>query len=131
MAVQSTPQSLVFAAMTGAVSLVPLWRAPRPVRTALVAGSGLAMGAGVFTVLTRPDLFDADRDPVPAPASAAVGAAAATVAAGAVAVGITADRLLEQFLVRRGVRRPRLVIGVVGFAGSYALDVLDRAFDQG
>ncbi|GAA2078397.1 hypothetical protein IDH50_01255 [Aeromicrobium tamlense] len=130
MADQSPRQSLVFAALTGLASIVPIWRAPRPVRFALVAGTGLVAGGAAYVALTRPDLIDADREPVAAPQSAAVGTGVAVLAGGATAVGFAVDRAFEQGLVRRGVKHPRLVLGTAGAVLSYAIDVLDRRFDS-
>jgi len=114
---------------TGALSVVPIGRAPRRVRTALVAGTGLVAGGAMFTALNRPEVLGRDQEPTPARPAAAIGAAVATAAAGAVALGVVLDREAERFLVRRGVRRPRLVLGVAGGVLSYAIDMLDRRFD--
>lgn len=129
MAEQSPRQSVVFAALTGLASIVPIWRAPRPVRVALVAGTGLVAGGAAYVALSRPDMVDADREPVAAPQSAAVGTGVAVLAGGATAVGFTVDRAFEQGLVRRGVKHPRLVLGAAGAVLSYAIDVLDRRLD--
>lgn len=129
MADQSLRQSLAFAALTGLASVVPVWRAPRPVRLAFVAGTGLVSGGAAYVALHRPDLIDADREPLPAPQSAGVGIGLGALAAGAATAGLAADRAFERGLVRRGVQHPRLVLGVAGAVLAYALDVLDRRFD--
>lgn len=129
MGVQSPRQSLVFAVLTGVVSTVPVWRAPRGVRTALIAGSGALAGGAMFTALNRPHVLGSQQDPAPVPVAAAIGTAVGAAASSAVALGLVLDREAERFLVRRGVRRPRIVLGVAGGALSYVLDVLDRRFD--
>ena len=83
-----------------------------------------------YVALTRPDLIDADREPVAAPPSAAIGAGVAVLTGGAAAVGFAVDRAFERGLVRRGVKHPRLVLGAAGAVLSYAVDVLDRRLDS-
>lgn len=123
---QSTRQSLAFAAASGLVSLVPIGRAPRGAKVAVVAVSGIAAGAAGFVALNRPDVLGAIRAPVPAPQSALIGASLGGVAAGATALGIAMDRAFEQALVRRGVPHPRLALGAAGAVLSYVLDRMDR-----
>lgn len=126
---KSPRQTLAFAAVSGLVSLVPIGRAPRGMKVALVAASGIAGGAAAFIALNRPDVFAASRVPVPAPQSAVIGAGVGGVAAGATALGIVMDRAFEQALVRRGVPHPRLALAAAGAVMSYVLDTLDRRFD--
>ncbi|WP_313408258.1 hypothetical protein [Aeromicrobium sp.] len=129
MGAQSPRQSVVLALVTAAVSTVPIWRAPRPVRTVLLAGTGALAGGGAFTALSRPHVFGLQQEPAPAPVAASVGAAAGIASAGAMALALVLDREAERFLVRHGVRRPRLVLAAAGGVLSYAMDVLDRRFD--
>ena len=126
---QSPRQTLAFAVTTGLASVVPIGRAPRGVKVALSAGTGVAAGAAAFVALRRPDLIAASREPVPAPQSAVVSAGVGALAAGATVAGIATDRAFERALVRRGVRHPRLWLGVAGAVLSYAMDELDRRFD--
>ncbi|MBC9225745.1 hypothetical protein GL325_05365 [Aeromicrobium sp. 636] len=129
MGAHSPRQSLVVALATGVVSVVPIGRAPRRVRAAVVAGTGLVAGGAMFTALNRPHVVGFEQQPTPARPAAAIGAVVGAAAAGAMAVGVVLDREAEQFLVRRGVRRPRLVLGVAGAVLSYVFDALDRRFD--
>lgn len=115
---QSPRQSLAFAAASGLVSLVPIGRAGRRVKVALSAASGATAGVAGFVVLRR--------QPLPVPQAALIGAGMAGAVAGATALGIVMDRAFEEALVRRGVRRPRLAMGVAAVGLSYVLDVLDR-----
>lgn len=73
---------------------------------------------------SRPGPWDdgAWRD-LPAPVVPVV--AGVVVATGS-ALGILVDRAEESVLRRHGVRRPRVVIALVGAVGSAALAVLDR-----
>lgn len=120
--------STVLAVATGAASVVPVWRAPRSVRAALAGGLGVAAGAATFVGARVPAAFGEEHEPLPVrPAAAIAGAVGALMVAATVA-GIALDRSAEGFLVRRGVRRPRLVLGVVGAGLSYAVDAADRRF---
>ncbi|MCD9153566.1 hypothetical protein [Aeromicrobium duanguangcaii] len=129
MGAQSPRQSLLLAVATGVVSILPIGRAPRGVKAALAAGTGLTAGGAAFVALRRPDLIAAAREPVPARQSAVVSAGLGVLAAGATVAGIATDRAFERALVRRGVAHPRLVLGVAGAVLSYAMDVLDRRSD--
>lgn len=95
----------------------------------MIVGTGVTTAVGVAAVMRRPDLVGEDREPVENRVSAVAGVGAGGAMAAATALAFTLDRVFEQSLVRRGVARPRLVIGVAGFALSYAMDVLDRRVD--
>lgn len=129
MGAQSPRSSAALAVATGAFSVIPIWRAPRRVRTALFAGTGVLTGGAVFAALRRPDVFGARQEPAPTRVAAPIGVAAGAAAAAATALGLVVDREAERFLVRHGVRRPRLVLGLAGGVLYYAIDVLDRALD--
>lgn len=129
MGAQSPRQSLALAVVTGAVSTIPVWRAPRGVKRAAIAGFGLAAGAGAYAAFRRPDLLGAKREPVPARASVAIAAVTVGVTGGATALAFTLDRVFEQALVRRGIGHPRLVMGAAGAVLSYGMDMIDRRYD--
>lgn len=122
-------RSTAIALATGAASVVPLWRAPRAVRAAVVAGAGLATGAVTFVGARVPEAFGASQDPAPVRPAAAIAVAAGGLMAAATVAGISMDRVAERFLVGRGVRRPRLVLGVAGAALSWLADGAERRTD--
>jgi len=119
-------RSTALALATGAASVVPLWRAPRAVRAAVVAGAGIAAGAATFVGARVPEAFGGSHDPVPVRPAAAVAVAAGGLMAAATVAGIALDRSGERLLVRRGVRHPRLVLGVAGAALSWLADAAER-----
>lgn len=121
---QLSGKSWALVAAAGVTSMIPLWRAPRGVRRALALGAGALTGAGAFVVLRNPE--PEEDEPLDPTAAAGVGAVAAVSMAGAVAAGIAADRWLDKFLVARGIKRPRLVIGVVSAAVTYGVELLDK-----
>jgi len=116
----------------GLTSLLPLGRAHGASAAALVLAPAAALAALVAVQQRRgrerpgsgPGPWDDDawRD-LPAPVVPVV--AGVVVATGS-ALGILVDRAEESVLRRRGVRRPRVVIALVGAVGSAALAVLDR-----
>lgn len=121
-----TARTAAISVATALGSAVPLWRAPRAVRGALVAGSGLLTGGAAFVSLRTPEEIEADRQALSVPAAAGAGVAFGALAAGAVVAGLAVDREVERFLLRRGVGRPRLVMGVAAGALHWAIEGLER-----
>ena len=130
---ESWPAQVATAVLTGvATTYMPVQRWSRPTRWALHGGMGaLAAGtAGLF--LHTPGRFVAPekRDAPPftlgpaAKAGIAVGFGAAV--AGVSRGGQSVDTWAEGALTRRGVRRPRLWMGVVAAGASLAMSAIDR-----
>ena len=122
----SSQRSLVIALVTGAASVVPIWRAPRAIRATVALGVGAAVGGAAFVGARVPEAFGETSDPVPPRPAAAIAVAAGGLMTAVTVAGIAMDRGAERFLVERGVRRPRLVLGVAGGVLSYAIDAIDR-----
>lgn len=134
-ALPSWPLHVAAAVVTGAVTTyVPVQRWSRPAQWALHGGMG-ALAAGVAVVgLTRPDLLakpgqEQEQDG-PAPRVGPAGAAALALALGALTAGASrggqaADSWAERRLSRRGVRRPRLWMGVAAAGASLAMSISD------
>jgi hypothetical protein len=105
----------------------------RTTRWALHGGMGALAGAGVALVLRHPSLAPV-RDPAPetprqpARALVTVGAAAvvASVVAGTSRGGEAVDSWMERRLAARGVRRPRVWLGVAAAGASLAMSASDR-----
>ncbi|MCK5890234.1 MAG: hypothetical protein P1U38_03000 [Aeromicrobium sp.] len=123
-----------FSVVAGLASAIPIGRASRRARR-LVAGAS-AVVAGAAAARLTAAAASAEREaaadgPAPPPTArqgvgpAVAGAVAAGATAGTVLASIAMDRRFEAFLGRRGVRRPRLVIGVVAGLGSFAMDRLE------
>lgn len=115
-----------------ATALVPPSRIPPRARRSVHLGVGLATGAGAVWVLGRPDLLDAGRESgqvssepdgpsaghadgpraVPLRARVALASVLGGLMALSSAAGMALDGAAERALVRRGVRHPRVWIGV-------------------
>ncbi|WP_229053172.1 hypothetical protein [Aeromicrobium sp. Leaf350] len=123
--------SLAFSVLAGAVSAVPIGRASRRTRR-LVAGLAAGGTALAAAVAVRDLLQEADAPPRLSPrelaAPAATAGAAAAVAAGVMASSFAVDRRMEAALVKRGVTRPRLLIGVAAAVMSFLADRVDGRF---
>ncbi|GAA1737349.1 hypothetical protein [Aeromicrobium alkaliterrae] len=124
--------SLVFAVVAGSLSAVPIGRASRRTRriVAGVAAGGTAVAAGVAVRgLQRDAEVPAQLTPRELVAPVATASAAAAVAAGVMASSFAMDRRMEAALVKRGVSRPRLVIGVAAGVLSFLSDRVDGRFN--
>lgn len=119
-------RSAVTALATGAASVVPIWRAPRGVRAAIAVGGGVAVAGAAFAGARVPEAFDGTHEPVGVRPAAVIAAAAGGLMAGATLAGFAMDRSAERFLVQRGVRHPRLVLGAVGAGLSWLADAASR-----
>nr|WP_300053328.1 hypothetical protein [uncultured Nocardioides sp.] len=130
---ESWPAQVVTAALTGvATTYMPVQRWSRPTRWALHGGMGaLAAGTVGLFLRTPGTLVDREKRDAPpftlGPAARAgiavgVGAAVAAVSRG----GQSADAWAEGALTRRGVRRPRLWMGVAAAGASLATSAIDR-----
>ena len=130
---ESWPVQVVTAVLTGvATTYMPVQRWSRPTRWALHGGMGaLAAGTVGLFLHTPGKLVDREeRDAPPftlgpaAKAGIAVGLGAAV--AGMSRGGQSADAWAEGALTRRGVRRPRLWMGVAAAGASLATSAFDR-----
>lgn len=140
------PRTLVFGALNGLVTLIPIHRAAAWQKAAICLAPGIAALTPFVAARQRADVARDELDPAEDPAEAApvgqalltsqlvgVGAVVGGLAIGTMAVGLVIDRALEGFLDRRGVRRPRAVMAVmatvVGMGAEY-LDSSDDASDD-
>lgn len=156
---RSRPRDLaVQAVASAALGTLPLHRAPRPLRAAMVWGPAvLTAGVMARALLRGPaETGPADTDvvadgrPVEAEAGPATGAAEELEAwtrpplamvvlmplafgglvGAASAAGIRADRWVEETLWRRGAPAPRLIIGVLSGVLMTGLTLLEDRFED-
>jgi hypothetical protein len=130
---ESWPAQVATAVVTGvATTYMPVQRWSRPTRWALHGGMGALAAGGVGLFLRAPDrLVDPEKRDAPPPTlgpaaragiAVGVGAAFAAMSRG----GQAADAWAERALTRRGVRRPRLWMGVAAAGASLALSASDK-----
>ena len=113
-----------------ATALFPPARIPVAVRRSLHLGLGAAAAGAVLWATSRPAAPGADAqaeldgEPLPLPARVAIASAIGSLVALSSVGGMALDSAAERALLRRGVRRPRVWIGIAaaGFAAatSYA-----------
>jgi hypothetical protein len=130
---ESWPVQLATAVVTGvATTYMPVQRWSRATRWALHGGMGaLAGGAvGAFLAapgaLVEPENLDAAPYTLGPTAKAGIAVAFGAAVAGISRGGQTVDAWAEGALTRRGVRRPRLWMGVVAAGASLAVSAADR-----
>lgn len=128
---RSLGESLAFAAVTAVFSAVPLGRASRRARWATSGAAALVAAPAAAVIVSRTVASPSAPAPRRVVGPAVAGGVAGTAAAGVMAAAFVVDRLMEDALVRRGVRRPRVVIAVASAAISLVADRLDQRFDQG
>lgn len=133
----SWPTHLATAAITGLVTAyLPVHRWSPTARWTLHGGAGALAGGGMALALRKGwGRADGDR---PDEAMAPLPTAGIAVAFGALVLaasrgGQAADEWAERSLTARGVRRPRLWLGVVAAGASLAMSVADarRAAEAG
>ncbi len=100
---------IISGVVNGATTLVPVGRAPLPLKIAMVGGAGIATGV-VALLAFRKDVEYTPRDA--AIGGAAVGGVLAAATAGVLAVDAAVDRGLQ----RGGVRHPRWWMAAAGAA---------------
>ncbi|WP_416952243.1 hypothetical protein ACNKF0_11505 [Nocardioides sp. T5] len=144
--VGSWPFHLLTAAVTGVVTArMPMHRWSRPTRWALHGGTGALVAAGTAWVARHPGQLggedqpedQADQQAEPAERPRPLGAASTTalaLAAGALVAGVSrggqaADGWAEGWLLRRGVRRPRVWLGVAAAGASLGMSLVERRQD--
>ncbi|MBC2934594.1 hypothetical protein [Nocardioides sp. zg-1228] len=132
-ALDSWPAHLVTAALTGvATARLPMQRWSRPARWAMHGGMGALAGASAALVAHDPGRFtpasgrDGDARGLGTGTAAAVGLATGLVVGGVSRATESVDGWAEGWLRRRGVRRPRLWMGVAAAGASLAISALDR-----
>lgn len=127
--------SFAFSVLAGLASAVPIGRASR--RSRRLAAGFSAVAAGTAAAALTATAASAEREAAAAGSAAPptarqavgpllVGALAGGAAVGVVVVSVAIDRRLESVLVRRGVRRPRLALGIASGVLSFAADRLDN-----
>ncbi|MDY6055129.1 hypothetical protein [Micrococcus sp.] len=121
-----------------ASTLLPVSRLPRTTTALAVGGTvAVAFGAAAGVAAFRSPVQEAEdaegagdraRGPLAmAGMGLAAGAALGTLTGGGVALGLTVDAAIERALVRRGVRRPRVVMAVAAGVLSAAIELADAA----
>ncbi|WP_299928490.1 hypothetical protein [uncultured Nocardioides sp.] len=144
--VGSWPYHLLTAAVTGVVTArMPVHRWSRPTRWALHGGTGALVAAGTAWMVRHPGQLGGKDQPTdqtdqqvePAERPHPLGAATTTglaLAAGALVAGVSrggqaADGWAEGWLLRRGVRRPRMWLGVAAAGASLGMSLVERRQD--
>lgn len=135
---RAQPRSLgaaaAFSVLAGLASSIPIGRASRRTNRRVAAVSAVAVGAAAagLTAGAASAQRDAAAEGPAAPPTVrqAIGPALVGVLAGAGAFGVVVtsvaiDRRLEAGLVKRGVQRPRLALGIASGLVSFAADRLD------
>lgn len=136
-ALESWPAQVAVAVVTGVVTTqLPVQRWPRAARWTLHGGMGALAAAGAAVVARRPDLIATEDEtteksrPPRTPLSPAATAGVALGVGGLVAAvsrgSEGADGWMERRLAGRGVRRPRVWMGVAAAGLSLAMSVADR-----
>ena len=110
-------------ASTGAFTLIPIGRASAPVRWGLGAALSVVPAAVAAVVVHRRMQDRAASDRIAA--TAGVGVAFGAVSLASWEASVRTDRAIEQALVRRRVRRPRVVMAVGAAALAGGLELLD------
>ena len=138
-ALDSWPAQVAVAVATGVVTTRwPMQRWSRTARWSLHGGMGALAGAAAGLAARRPDLLARDGSTTEEPWTPVRPAAAAgvVVGLGVLVAGLSrgseaADSWAERTLAARGVRRPRVWMGVAAAGLSLAVSVVDRRREDG
>lgn len=139
-AVDSWPAQVAVAVATGVVTTwLPVQRWPRAARWTMHGGMGALAAAGAAMVARRPDLIATEdtttetprtsrtsRTPLSPTATAGVALGVGGLVAGVSRGSEGADGWMERTLTARGVRRPRVWMGVAAAGLSLATSLADR-----
>lgn len=142
------PRTLAFGALNGLVTLIPIHRAAAWQKAAICVAPGVVVAVLTPIVAARQfaDEARAEQDTLKGtgqdPAEAdpedrallrrrlmAAGVVVGGLGIGIMAAGLLIDRALENFLDRRGVRRPRAVMAVVATVVGIGTEYLDSGDD--
>ncbi|WP_278857700.1 hypothetical protein [Kocuria palustris] len=127
------PRTLAFAVASGAEEMIPYHRARGRTRAAIIAVPGLT-GAGLTTWWinrkSEPLLPGEGSESMRALTTAGLSAGVGSLISGTTALSMALDGAFERFLVRRGVRRPLLVMGATGLVVGWALEYFDADSDD-
>lgn len=140
------PRTLAFAAASGLGEMIPFYRARGARRAAIIAAPGLGYAGVVAWAMSRRGETDqaqgmpqlsvpgstAEQGAHPKVTSQLVGVTATVgaVLSGSTALSMALDGAFERFLVRRGVRRPLLVMGATGLVVGWAMEYFDVDSDD-
>ena len=133
-ALDSWPAQVALAVATGVVTTRwPVERWSRTARWSLHGGLGVLAGAAAGLAARRPDLLTPDdstgeepRPPLGPAATTGVAVGLGALVAGLSRGSEAADSWAERSLAARGVRRPRVWMGVAAAGLSLATSVADR-----
>lgn len=127
------PRTLAFAVASGAAEMIPYHRARGWTRAAIIAVPGLT-GAGLTTWWidrkSEPLLPGEGSETMRTLTTAGLSAGVGSLISGSTALSMALDGAFERFLVRRGVRRPLLVMGATGLVVGWVLEYFDVDSDD-
>lgn len=123
---------LAMAAATGVVTAyLPVQRWPQTAQWAVHGGFGTLTAAATGWLMTRPnEAEDASTPPPPLAFTAAVALVGGLAVAGLSRGGQSADAWMERRLAARGVRRPRMWLGLAAAGASLAMSAAERRSDE-
>ncbi|WP_431791119.1 hypothetical protein [Kocuria palustris] len=140
------PRTLAFAAASGLGEMIPFHRARGAGRAAIIAAPGIGYAGALVWIMTRRDAGEQALEPSRTAAAdqmeeqgadqrwtpqlLGVTAAVGVLMSGLSAAGLALDGAFERFLVRRGVRRPLLVMGATGLVVGWAMEYFDVDSDE-
>lgn len=140
------PRTLAFAAASGLGEMIPFHRARGWTRVAIIAAPGIGYAGALVWIMTRRDAGEQALEPSRTAAAdqmeeqgadqrwtphlLGVTAAVGVLMSGLSAAGLALDGAFERFLVRRGVRRPLLVMGATGLVVGWAMEYFDVDSDD-
>ncbi|SDH58596.1 hypothetical protein [Agrococcus jejuensis] len=110
-------------ASSGAFTLIPIGRLPRGARWGIGVGLSFVPAAVAASLAHRRMRERVASERIPT--TAGVGVAVGAVSLGAWEASARVDRAVDEALVRRGVRRPRVVMAIGAAAIAGAIELLD------
>ena len=130
----SGPRHVAMAVATGVVTTyLPVQRWSRAARWTLHGGMALGTGGAMAVVLRRPELVShhtEPREPLDPVPTAVLATGVAVLVLLSSRGGEAADEWAERRLAARGVRRPRVWLGLAAAAASLAMSVADQRRDD-
>ena len=129
-ALDTWPSHVAMAVATGVVTTyLPVQRWRRTARWSLHGGMAVAAGGAMALALRHPDRLRREgesREPLDPLPTAVLATGLAALVLGASRGGQAADEWAERRLAARGVRRPRVWMGVAAAVASLAMSASDK-----